>query len=157
MLFVRVPGVEPGLQRSGRHRLPHASYPDEEHNTLESAARIELKPLGVCNPADAPLSHTDIELGPSRGLRNLDHPVNAGSVPITLQQYLGGGCESRTRECAVQRRRFPTSLIPQFGASGEIRTLKPFGATPSRWCVYQFRHRRIKLFREVASILFASI
>lgn len=26
------------------------------------------------------------------------------------------------------------------GARGETRTRTPFSATPSRWCVYQFRH-----------------
>ena len=29
------------------------------------------------------------------------------------------------------------------GAEGGIRTLTPCGATPSRWCVCQFRHFRI--------------
>ncbi len=28
------------------------------------------------------------------------------------------------------------------GAEGGIRTLTPYGATPSRWCVCQFRHFR---------------
>lgn len=27
------------------------------------------------------------------------------------------------------------------GALGETRTRTPFGATPSRWCVYQFHHQ----------------
>ena len=41
---------------------------------------------------------------------------------------IGGGYQSRTDECAVQGRRFPTSLIPresiysQTGLAGEIRT-----------------------------------
>ena len=29
-----------------------------------------------------------------------------------------------------------------FGAEGGIRTPTPYGATPSRWCVCQFRHFR---------------
>ncbi len=29
-----------------------------------------------------------------------------------------------------------------YGAEGGIRTLTPCGATPSRWCVCQFRHFR---------------
>ncbi len=31
-----------------------------------------------------------------------------------------------------------------FGAEGGIRTPTPYGATPSRWCVCQFRHFRTR-------------
>ena len=36
-----------------------------------------------------------------------------------------------------------TGLSPDpfsLSAQGEIRTRTPYGATPSRWCVYQFHH-----------------
>ena len=32
----------------------------------------------------------------------------------------------------------------KYGAEGGIRTPTPYGATPSRWCVCQFRHFRKK-------------
>src|SRR5713226_6100643 len=34
------------------------------------------------------------------------------------------------------------------GAEGGIRTLTPYGATPSRWCVCQFRHFRTRKVRD---------
>src|SRR6266705_2506231 len=34
------------------------------------------------------------------------------------------------------------------GAEGGIRTPTPYGATPSRWCVCQFRHFRTRKLRK---------
>ena len=31
-------------------------------------------------------------------------------------------------------------MQPFYRDQDEIRTRTPFGATPSKWCVYQFRH-----------------
>lgn len=31
-------------------------------------------------------------------------------------------------------------------AQEEIRTPTPYGATPSRWCVYQFRHLGLNIY-----------
>jgi hypothetical protein len=39
----------------------------------------------------------------------------------------------------------PNLTMEDFGAEGGIRTLTPYGATPSRWCVCQFRHFRTEV------------
>ena len=55
------------------------------------------------------------------------------------------GSHDRIRTCTTNTLNVPPTAIwatwPFFGASGEIRTLMPFGATTSRLCVYQFHHR----------------
>jgi hypothetical protein len=50
--------------------------------------------------------------------------------PTPLRAAAGG-------EGGLQRTREPH-------AQGGIRTRTPFGATPSRWCVYQFHHLGLK-------------
>src|SRR5882672_3224831 len=55
-----------------------------------------------------------------------------------IQRYtrnVNGSIRSRTKyECKSR----------YFGAEGGIRTPTPYGATPSRWCVCQFRHFRTR-------------
>src|SRR6202011_4217588 len=53
-------------------------------------------------------------------------------------------CPLRTRAGLLVGALVPNALRVWgcFGAEGGIRTPTPYGATPSRWCVCQFRHFR---------------
>lgn len=57
-----------------------------------------------------------------------------------MYQGIKIGSHDRIRTCTTNTLNVPPTAIwatwPFFGASGEIRTLMPFGATTSRLCVY---------------------
>ena len=53
-----------------------------------------------------------------------------------------GGKSQRRGPSARSARSGHRFLVGNDGAEGGIRTHTPYGATPSRWCVCQFRHFR---------------
>ncbi len=50
-----------------------------------------------------------------------------------------------SRRRGAQNKKAPDFSGASLSAQGEIRTLTPRGATPSRWCVYQFHHLGIAI------------
>ena len=68
---------------------------------------------------------------------------------VAIARFLRVGDWS-PRETGVGSTWSPQEL--KFGAEGGIRTPTPYGATPSRWCVCQFRHFRKRDERTLSTV-----
>jgi hypothetical protein len=59
------------------------------------------------------------------------------AADVTASEATTGACNAATTGVIF-------FCLENYGAEGGIRTPTPYGATPSRWCVCQFRHFRTK-------------
>ena len=75
----------------------------------------------------------EVHVGGERSTHNRARPHGAEPHRIT------------SRRRGAQNKKAPDFSGASLSAQGEIRTLTPRGATPSRWCVYQFHHLGIAI------------
>ena len=75
------------------------------------------------------------------------HPANGSTrwsqVPFQVTQGTSLWRDSKTAS-NKQKTRMDRGFLNKRYAEGGIRTPTPYGATPSRWCVCQFRHFRTR-------------
>ena len=134
-----VPGRRHAAEDAGRSPHPrerahhHAGRRRRQGAPGAHPAQGEGLPLLVAGRVDAPRAREGVQRHrvPEEGRER-----RAAGAGAARRSSAARGAEAVPQK----RREAPRPREPSYSAQGETRTRTPFGATPSRWCVYQFHH-----------------
>ena len=91
----------------------------------------------------------EVHFGGERSTHNRARPHGAdlprGQHQLDERRHRAPPHRITSRRRGAQNKKAPDFSGASLSAQGEIRTLTPRGATPSRWCVYQFHHLGIAI------------